>query len=573
MTLLPETPVNPATVPSSSCALPLARSLLPDNSSHAVTDTSNPNSPVPISSQDRQVEVLMPCTRQHDRFVDPEGKPIQLGMVIFCKELPFIISNNSNIYNYMGGNMKQLYIANPSEHKFLVKEANRPSTFSNILDSVLGMLPRLCKRQINVVHNTMGVEDQQQAIPKASTIDTISNLDSGKNSKMGNNVDNNTESNAFMNNIHNTYDIADFCANTSTQNDIHNSGLFPMYTETMFPNPCTCNDMLSHCNCILIGCFEDIFQTVDTNNLSAVLQALQELNFILANKAPELSAHYGIPLEPQQVSIEEVPDFVTAYLHRPTANSTEPSSRGGPRTRGNQHYRHARQSSPVLRYNQPTGRLVTYTHSCKDRSYHQPSYHKRDRCHSYSSPNHSCNPSSNYYNGNRPCDMHPLNTSELKGSLQSQILGLQTHPLQQSMLNSIKMFDGTNRAEFTAWSQSIENAARLCNLDTLSIALSKLQGMSLKSANYLESKETNSGKTLCWFTLKQHLTSNYSEIPYDTHVINAYDTLQQGTDESTEAYLHRVQDILEHIHHTNDMSSILAIGTNHVKILTGLRDD
>ena len=48
--------------------------------------------------------------------------------------------------------------------------------------------------------------------------------------------------------------------------------------------------------------------------------------------------------------------------------------------------------------------------------------------------------------------------------------------------------------------------------------------------------------------------------------------LQQGTDESTEAYLHRAQDILEGIHHTNDMSSISAIGTNHAKLLTGLRD-
>ena len=91
-----------------------------------------------------------------------------------------------------------------------------------------------------------------------------------------------------------------------------------------------------------------------------------------------------------------------------------------------------------------------------------------------------------------PCstnDMHPLNMSEFIGSLQSQILGLQTHPLQQSMLNSIKIFDGTNKAEFTAWVQSIENAARLCNLGTLSIALSKLQGAPLKSANYLDTKE------------------------------------------------------------------------------------
>ena len=62
------------------------------------------------------------------------------------------------------------------------------------------------------------------------------------------------------------------------------------------------------------------------------------------------------------------------------------------------------------------------------------------------------------------------------------------------------------------------------------------------------------------------------EIPYDTHAINAYDSLQQGNDESTEVYSHRAQDILEHIHHTNDLFSITAIGMNHVKILTGLKD-
>ena len=144
--------------------------------------------------------------------------------------------------------------------------------------------------------------------------------------------------------------------------------------------------------------------------------------------------------------------------------------------------------------------------------------------------------------------------------------------LQQSTLNSIKIFDGSNKSEFTSWAQSVKNAARLCNLDTLSIALSKLQGAPLKFASYLESKEINWGKRLVWSSLKKHLTSNYLQIPYDTDAINTYDCLQQGNDESTEAYLHRAQDILEHIHHTNDMSSITAIGTNHAKILTDLKD-
>ena len=33
-----------------------------------------------------------------------------------------------------------------------------------------------------------------------------------------------------------------------------------------------------------------------------------------------------------------------------------------------------------------------------------------------------------------------------------------------------------------------------------------------------------------------------------------------------------MQDILEHMHNTSDMTSIPAIGTNHAKILTGLKD-
>ena len=140
------------------------------------------------------------------------------------------------------------------------------------------------------------------------------------------------------------------------------------------------------------------------------------------------------------------------------------------------------------------------------------------------------------------------------------------------MLNSIKIFNGTNKSKFTSWAQSVENATRLCNLDTLSIALSKLQGPPLKSASYLESKEVSSGKQLDWIPLKKHLTSNYSEIQYDTHAINAYDSLNQGNDESAIAYLHMVQDILKHTHHTSNMSSITTIGTDHAKVLTGLKD-
>ena len=132
------------------CCSPLllARSTPSQGNNSAVTDTSNSKTPmpIPIATQDRQVEVLKPCTRQYDRFIDPQGRTLQLGTVIFCKDLPFIVSANGKIYNFTGGNMKQLYVADPREHKFLVNEANRPGTITNILGSVLNMLPGFCKK-------------------------------------------------------------------------------------------------------------------------------------------------------------------------------------------------------------------------------------------------------------------------------------------------------------------------------------------------------------------------------------------------------------------------------------------
>ena len=56
---------------------------------------------------------------------------------------------------------------------------------------------------------------------------------------------------------------------------------------------------------------------------------MKELNFILANRAPELSAHYGFLLKPCQISTEEVPDFVSAYLNRPTTLPGMTATEGG----------------------------------------------------------------------------------------------------------------------------------------------------------------------------------------------------------------------------------------------------
>ena len=204
-------------------------------------------------------------------------------------------------------------------------------------------------------------------------------------------------------------------------------------------------------------------------------------------------------LEPCHISTEEVPDLVKAHLHHATAYNPEQSIRGRPHSRGNQYHWHNRQSSPLLRYNQQAQRSDACFHCHPNRNYSNTHYHNNSKCNSPHSVRNTHNTSKSQVNAIAPQSPNAL---DLIGSLQSQILGLQTQALQQSTLNSIKIFNGTNKSKFTLWAQNVENAARLCNLDTLSIALSKLQGLPLKSASYLESKETNSGKTLVWFSLK-----------------------------------------------------------------------
>ena len=117
-----------------------SRIVLTKNGSHQASNTAN------ILPSQREVESFTPCIRQNDRFVNPSGNPLQPGTVIVCDNLPFVVSNNGRIYNFMGGSMRQLYIADPSKHKFLVTSANSPSTFSNIFSSVLGLFPRFSNR-------------------------------------------------------------------------------------------------------------------------------------------------------------------------------------------------------------------------------------------------------------------------------------------------------------------------------------------------------------------------------------------------------------------------------------------
>ena len=83
------------------------------------------------------------------------------------------MSNNGKIYNFTGGSIKQLYVADTSEHKFLVALANSPSTFCSIINSVIGLFPRFNSKQAHSAKHKN--EHQTQSVIKASNSKTSHN--------------------------------------------------------------------------------------------------------------------------------------------------------------------------------------------------------------------------------------------------------------------------------------------------------------------------------------------------------------------------------------------------------------
>ena len=146
---------------------PLPRSVLTANNPNQ--DSISAETP----PSQRQVESFTPCVRQNDRFVDPSGKPLQQGTIITCDKIPFVVSNNGKIYNFTGGSFKQLYVADASEHKFLVSLANSPNTFSRIINSVIGLLPMFSHKQTDP--NKHKNKNEVQSIIETSNTEAFDN--------------------------------------------------------------------------------------------------------------------------------------------------------------------------------------------------------------------------------------------------------------------------------------------------------------------------------------------------------------------------------------------------------------
>ena len=343
------------------------------------------------------------------------------------------MSNNSKIYNFTGGSFKQLYIADPSEHKFLASLANIPSTFSSLLNSALKLF--------GFSNNWMQSNTNQiQPIIETSGSEVLTSNNS-KNLNVS--TDTIPETNAS--------DFTD--VNTNVKHGNMHDSTSPH--ETLYEDSIR-NTMLTQYNQIVIGSFKEFFQSVDMKNLSEVLQALKEQNFVLANRVPELVCYYNMPLEPCQITTEEVPDIVRAHLHHSSAYNLENSIRGRSYVRGNPYHRYTRQSSPLPRYQVHYERSNNHVYS--NRSFHNTYTHNNSQ---HVSPWSFRNTPNNSNNQIKGMHVQSPNNSDILGCLQSQILGLQTQALQHSTLNSIKIFDGNNKSEFMSWAQSVENAVKL----------------------------------------------------------------------------------------------------------------
>ena len=191
-----------------------------------------------------------------------------------------------------------------------------------MINSVISLLPRFGSKQTKD-----NVENKKQI----QTIIETSNTEAFRNND-----------NTILNNSTDTIadvDMSDFTdiSPCAVHNECHDN---TSQHKNLFQDSVR-NEMLTHYNRIVMGSFKEFFQCINTNNLAEVLQALKELNFVLANGAPELASHYNMLLEPQQITAEEVPNLVRAHLNCTTAYNPEHSIRGRPCSRSNQHHQYS----------------------------------------------------------------------------------------------------------------------------------------------------------------------------------------------------------------------------------------
>ena len=110
-------------------------------------------------------------------------------------------------------------------------------------------------------HQKPSTTDAASYTDNKSKVNNNGKTENGSNDIHHNRIETIAKNEEFLNVItqkDNNLDTVDL--HTSPQNETHNPELLPIHTETMLRMHHAHNQMLNHYNCIVVGCFKEIFR-------------------------------------------------------------------------------------------------------------------------------------------------------------------------------------------------------------------------------------------------------------------------------------------------------------------------
>ena len=118
------------------------------------------------------------------------------------------------------------------------------------------------------------------------------------------------------------------------------------------------------------------------------------------------------------------------------------------------------------------------------------------------------------------------------------------------------------------WLNQVEQVTERTGNDLVEVGMSKLKGLTLGDITTVRK-----GEGLRWHKFRQVLIENYSNVPYVSDAMVAYNNITQQDKESTSQYLIRAKVWLEHINHTSKLSHISGKGLNNLALFQVLSEN
>ena len=157
-----------------------------------------------------------------------------------------------------------------------------------------------------------------------------------------------------------------------------------------------------------------------------------------------------------------------------------------------------------------------------------------------------------------------LAVAEALNKLTANFAKMQKQPLATVALSTFDWFDGTDTSNTMSWLEQVEVVAERNTQAPLEVGMAKLKGAPLHDIYKIHD--------LIWPCLQKLLIENYSNTPYISDMMVAYNRISQAEDKSVSQYLICANDYLECIYHTSRLSSMDGSGRNHISLVQGLSD-